>query len=167
MEIVSGSLRRAAVGRCSEKRRRPPYNCRAGHCGTCCVRLVSGEVRGGMKAPSRASFTPVSAGSPAMWSSSGASLQVFAPSKAYFELSVSVSHEVMEVGIRMDRALPLSCRAIRAGGFDGYPKRPFSITHPLRGNPNSRHDLVFTSGAWEGGGMSPRHWASASSLVIG
>src|SRR5215468_2838271 len=24
-----------------------PYDCRAGHCGTCCVRLVSGEVRGG------------------------------------------------------------------------------------------------------------------------
>src|SRR5690349_20909170 len=24
-----------------------PYDCRAGHCGTCCVRLVSGQVRGG------------------------------------------------------------------------------------------------------------------------
>ena len=24
-----------------------PFNCRAGHCGTCCVRLVSGEVQGG------------------------------------------------------------------------------------------------------------------------
>src|SRR5262245_37718971 len=24
-----------------------PYDCRAGHCGTCCVRLVSGEVKGG------------------------------------------------------------------------------------------------------------------------
>ena len=24
-----------------------PYDCRAGHCGTCCVRLVSGEVEGG------------------------------------------------------------------------------------------------------------------------
>src|SRR5262245_1702705 len=24
-----------------------PYNCRAGHCGTCCVRFVSGEVQGG------------------------------------------------------------------------------------------------------------------------
>src|SRR5262245_58568488 len=24
-----------------------PYDCRAGHCGTCCVRLVSGEVHGG------------------------------------------------------------------------------------------------------------------------
>src|SRR5262245_66678299 len=24
-----------------------PYDCRAGRCGTCCVRLVSGEVRGG------------------------------------------------------------------------------------------------------------------------
>src|SRR6476646_771675 len=24
-----------------------PHDCRAGHCGTCCVRLVSGEVLGG------------------------------------------------------------------------------------------------------------------------
>ena len=24
-----------------------PHDCRAGHCGTCCVRLVSGEVQGG------------------------------------------------------------------------------------------------------------------------
>ena len=24
-----------------------PFDCRAGHCGTCCVRLVSGEVQGG------------------------------------------------------------------------------------------------------------------------
>src|SRR5436190_10365884 len=24
-----------------------PYDCRAGHCGTCCVRHVSGEVQGG------------------------------------------------------------------------------------------------------------------------
>ena len=24
-----------------------PFDCRAGHCGTCCVRLVSGEVLGG------------------------------------------------------------------------------------------------------------------------
>src|SRR5262245_10039358 len=24
-----------------------PFDCRAGHCGTCCVRLVSGQVRGG------------------------------------------------------------------------------------------------------------------------
>ena len=24
-----------------------PYDCRAGHCGTCCVRVVSGEVEGG------------------------------------------------------------------------------------------------------------------------
>lgn len=24
-----------------------PFECRAGHCGTCCVRLVSGKVQGG------------------------------------------------------------------------------------------------------------------------
>ena len=42
-----------------------PHDCRAGYCGTCCVRLVSGEVRGA-KAPGRALSMPVSAGSSAM-----------------------------------------------------------------------------------------------------
>ena len=28
-----------------------PYDCRAGHCGTCCVRLVAGDVRGGQGSP--------------------------------------------------------------------------------------------------------------------
>jgi 3-phenylpropionate/trans-cinnamate dioxygenase ferredoxin reductase subunit len=27
-----------------------PFDCRAGHCGTCCVRLVAGEVQGGQGA---------------------------------------------------------------------------------------------------------------------
>jgi 3-phenylpropionate/trans-cinnamate dioxygenase ferredoxin reductase subunit len=44
----------------------------------------------------------------------------------------------MEVGIRTDRALPYHAGQYAQVGFDGYPKRPFSITHPLRGAPNSR-----------------------------
>jgi 3-phenylpropionate/trans-cinnamate dioxygenase ferredoxin reductase subunit len=44
----------------------------------------------------------------------------------------------MEVGIRTDRALPHLAGQYAQVRFSGYPSRPFSITHPLRGNPNSR-----------------------------
>jgi 3-phenylpropionate/trans-cinnamate dioxygenase ferredoxin reductase subunit len=49
-----------------------------------------------------------------------------------------LSSEVMEVGIRTDRALPYHAGQYAQVRFSGYPSRPFSITHPLRGNPNSR-----------------------------
>jgi len=43
----------------------------------------------------------------------------------------------MEVGIRTDRALPYRAGQYAQVRFSGYPSRPFSITHPMRGNPNS------------------------------
>jgi 3-phenylpropionate/trans-cinnamate dioxygenase ferredoxin reductase subunit len=49
-----------------------------------------------------------------------------------------LSHEVMEVGIKTDRALPYLAGQYAQVAFSGYPSRPFSITHPLRGSPNSR-----------------------------
>jgi NAD(P)H-flavin reductase len=48
-----------------------------------------------------------------------------------------LSHEVMEVGIRTDRALPYHAGQYAQVCFSGYPSRPFSITHPL-GDPDSR-----------------------------
>src|SRR4026208_2074297 len=48
-----------------------------------------------------------------------------------------LSPEVMEVGITTDRALPYRAGQYAQVRFSGYPSRPFSITHPLRGNPNS------------------------------
>ena len=44
----------------------------------------------------------------------------------------------MEVGIRTRRALPYHQGQYAQVRFSGYRSRPFSITHPLRGNPNSR-----------------------------
>jgi 3-phenylpropionate/trans-cinnamate dioxygenase ferredoxin reductase subunit len=44
----------------------------------------------------------------------------------------------MEVGIRTDRALPHHAGQYAQVRFRGYPSRPFSITHPLGGNPTSR-----------------------------
>jgi 3-phenylpropionate/trans-cinnamate dioxygenase ferredoxin reductase subunit len=49
-----------------------------------------------------------------------------------------LSPEVMDVGIRTDRALPYHAGQYAQVRFSGYPSRPFSITHPLRSNPNSR-----------------------------
>jgi 3-phenylpropionate/trans-cinnamate dioxygenase ferredoxin reductase subunit len=49
----------------------------------------------------------------------------------------ALSPEVVEVGIRTDRALPYHAGQYAQVRFSGYPSRPFSITHPLRGNPNS------------------------------
>ena len=48
-----------------------------------------------------------------------------------------LSHDVIEVGIRTDRPLPYHAGQYVQVGFRGYPSRPFSITHPLRGNPDS------------------------------
>jgi NAD(P)H-flavin reductase len=49
-----------------------------------------------------------------------------------------LSFEVMEVGIRTARALPYHAGQYAQVRFSGYPSRPFSITHPLKGNPNNR-----------------------------
>jgi 3-phenylpropionate/trans-cinnamate dioxygenase ferredoxin reductase subunit len=44
----------------------------------------------------------------------------------------------MEVGIRTNRALPYHAGQYVQVRFSGYPSRPFSVTHPLSGNPSSR-----------------------------
>jgi 3-phenylpropionate/trans-cinnamate dioxygenase ferredoxin reductase subunit len=44
----------------------------------------------------------------------------------------------MEVGITTSRALPYHAGQYAQVRFSGHPSRPFSITHPLNGNPDSR-----------------------------
>ena len=113
-----------------------PYNCRAGHCGTCCVRLVSGDVQGGegsepgivhacqCRIAGNAVFeTCQTAGVRTVEGTLG-SLRALSP-------------DVMEVGIRTGRALPYHAGQYAQLRFAGYPSRPFSITHPLKSNPNS------------------------------
>ncbi len=50
----------------------------------------------------------------------------------------ALSPDVMEVGIRTRRALRYHAGQYAQVRFSGYPSRPFSITHPLSGNPNNR-----------------------------
>lgn len=113
-----------------------PYDCRAGHCGTCCVRLVSGDVRGGEGAEPGivhacqcriAGDVVIERDQPSGARSVEGILSSLRP----------LSPEVMEVGIRTDRALPYHAGQYVQVGFSGYPSRPFSITHPLRSNPKS------------------------------
>ncbi|WP_072394058.1 2Fe-2S iron-sulfur cluster binding domain-containing protein [Hyphomicrobium sp. CS1GBMeth3] len=112
-----------------------PHDCRAGHCGACCVRLISGEVQGG------------EGSEPGVVHACQCRIVADAaiePRRAAHIRSIdgvldslrSLSNEVMEVGIRTDRALPYHAGQYVQLRFNGYPSRPFSITHPLYDEPN-------------------------------
>jgi NAD(P)H-flavin reductase/ferredoxin len=114
-----------------------PYDCRGGHCGTCCVRLLSGEVRGGQGSDPGivhacqcriVGDVVIERGQPSGIRTVRGVLSSLRP----------LSPEVMEVGIRTDRALPYHAGQYAQVRFSGYPSRPFSISHPLSGNPSSR-----------------------------
>lgn len=118
-----------------------PYDCRAGHCGTCCVRLVSGKVHGGEGSePGIVHACQCRIVGDAVVEK-GESSGVRTVEGVLSSL-LPLSPEVMEVGITTDRALPYHAGQYAQVRFNGYPSRPFSITHPLRGNPNS-HSVWF------------------------
>jgi 3-phenylpropionate/trans-cinnamate dioxygenase ferredoxin reductase subunit len=114
-----------------------PYDCRSGYCGTCCVRLMSGEVQGGEGSEPGivhacqcriAGDVVIESGEPSGVRTIEGVLTSLRP----------LSAEVMEVGIRVDRVLPYHAGQYVQVRFGGYPSRPFSITHPLRSKPSSR-----------------------------
>jgi len=114
-----------------------PYDCRGGHCGTCCVRLVSGEMRGGKGSE------PGIVHACQCRIIGDAVIERRQPSDVRTVEGVlsslrALSPEVMEVGIRTDRALPYHAGQYAQVHFNGYPSRPFSITHPLGGHSNGR-----------------------------
>ena len=114
-----------------------PYNCRAGHCGTCCVRLVEGRVSGGEGAEpgvihacqsrliSDVVVEPIEKAGIRTVSGVVSSLR-------------RVSREVMEVGIRTEQAFPYIAGQYAQFRFRGYPSRPFSLSHPLKGGHTGR-----------------------------
>lgn len=117
-----------------------PFDCRSGHCGTCCVRLLSGKVEGGQavepgivhtcqcRAISDAVIERVQPTGIATVNGTVSSLR-------------AVSHDVLEVGIKTERALPHHAGQYAQLRFAGYPSRPFSFSHSLESGQNSR-------GAW-------------------
>ena len=113
-----------------------PHDCRAGHCGTCCVRLVSGEVHGGEGSE------PGIVHACQCRIVGDAVIERGEPSgvrtvEGVLSSLCRLSPEVIEVGIRTDRALPYRAGQYVQARFRGYPSRPYSITHPLRGNPSA------------------------------
>lgn len=114
-----------------------PYDCRAGHCGTCCVRLLSGQVHGGE------GFEPDIVHACQCRIAGDAVLerrqhQDIRTVDGVLTWLRALSPEVMEVGIKTNRALPYLAGQYAQVRFNGYPSRPFSITHTLTGNQNSR-----------------------------
>jgi 3-phenylpropionate/trans-cinnamate dioxygenase ferredoxin reductase subunit len=114
-----------------------PHDCRAGHCGTCCVRLVSGKVQGGEGSE------PGIVHACQCRIVGDAVIERGQPSgvrtvEGVLSSLVPLSPEVLEIGIRTDSALPYHAGQYAQVRFRGYPSRPFSITHPLHSDPDSR-----------------------------
>jgi 3-phenylpropionate/trans-cinnamate dioxygenase ferredoxin reductase subunit len=108
-----------------------PFECRAGHCGTCCVRLVSGAVQGGKGAEPgivHACQCRI-AGDATLERDDAQGVRTVAGVLASLR---PLSADVMEVGIRTTRALPYHAGQYAKVGFQGFPSRPFSITLPLQ-----------------------------------
>ncbi len=114
-----------------------PHDCRAGHCGACCVRLVSGEVQGGEGAEPgiiHACQCRI-VGDADIETDQRTGVRTV---EGVLSSLHPLSPEVMEVGIRTDRALPYLAGQYAQVRFNGYPSRPFSMTHPLHCDPSDR-----------------------------
>jgi NAD(P)H-flavin reductase/ferredoxin len=114
-----------------------PYDCRGGHCGTCCVRLVSGEVQGGQGTEPEIVHACQSR------IVADAVIEKRRPSTARSvegELVSlrALSRSVLEVGIKTQRALPWHAGQYAHVQFRGYPSRPFSMTHRLDAEADPR-----------------------------
>lgn len=129
------------------------YDCRAGHCGSCCVRLVSGQVQGGEGAePGVVHACQGRIAGDAVIEKS--QLSAARTVEGMLSSLRRLSSDVWEVGIRTDRALPYLAGQYAQLQFSGYPSRPFSITHPLRGNSDGR-SVWFHIRRMEGGRVTP------------
>jgi NAD(P)H-flavin reductase/ferredoxin len=107
-----------------------PHQCRAGHCGTCCVRLISGEVLdGGAHEPGliRACQCRI-AGDMVVEQLQMASQRTLTGTLKQLR---PLSSEVMEVGIKTVGPLPYHSGQYAVLRFSGYPPRPYSFTHPI------------------------------------
>ena len=129
-----------------------PYDCRAGRCGTCCVRLVEGRVHGGEGAepgvihPCQSRVV------------SDATVELRRSTMRTVDGVVSalrpLSSDVMEVGIRTERALPYLPGQYAQFRFSGYPSRPYSLSHPLQG-PHERGTIWLHVRRIDDGRVSP------------
>lgn len=130
-----------------------PFNCRSGHCGTCCVRVVAGAVHGG------AGAEPDVVHACQCRIVGDVVVEKDQPERARKVDGVltslrPLSGEVMEVAVRTDRALPYHAGQYAQVRFAGYPSRPFSFTHPLHGHADGR-TVWFHMRRMAGGHVTP------------
>ena len=130
-----------------------PFDCRSGHCGTCCVRVVWGEVLGGEGAEPNVVHACQCR---VVGDGAFEQAQTLGVRSVAGELAVirSLSRAVMEVTIRTDRALPYHAGQYAQLRFAGFATRPFSITHPVNGNTDGR-SVCFHIRRMRGGAVTP------------
>lgn len=112
-----------------------PYNCRAGHCGTCKVRVLEGSVQGGESGED---------GIVHACQSKIVDDVVVEPAEASTIKTVNGTvsflrrpgSDVFEVGINTERAFPYLPGQFVLVQFAGFPARNFSLTLPLKGRVN-------------------------------
>lgn len=109
-----------------------PYDCRSGHCGTCCVKLTGGHVDGGQGAEPGMIHACQSRiiSDVAVESSEQPGVKTV---RGVVKSLRNLSPEVLEVEIRTDHAMPYLSGQYAQLRFKGFPSRPYSLTHPLRG----------------------------------
>lgn len=108
-----------------------PHQCRAGHCGTCCVRLTSGHVEGGQSAEPE-----IVHACQCRVVGNAVIEQLRRDAIRTVEGRLSslrpLSAEVVEVGISTEGIMPYHAGQYAKLRFAGFPSRPYSITHPVR-----------------------------------
>lgn len=113
-----------------------PSNCRAGYCGTCRVRVLSGRFRGGAGCEPGIVHACQSVVSGHAILERPRATDVRTVHGVVNSLR-PLSSDVVEVAIATERALPFHAGQFAQLQFSGYPARPFSLTHPLRGRQAS------------------------------
>lgn len=111
-----------------------PHDCRSGHCGSCRVRLLAGDVAGGRGSEPGVVHACQSriAGDAVLETATRTRTRTVEGTLSVLRPATS---EVFEIGIRTDRPLPHLPGQYAQIRFSGYPSRPYSITHPVFSDP--------------------------------
>ncbi len=139
-----------------------PYGCRAGYCGACCKRLVSGDVGGGDGSEPGIVHACQSriVGDAVL-----ETVQTTPVRTVQGELCSlrPLSTEVVEVGIMLDRALPYHGGQFAQVRFKGFPSRPFSMSQPVLSSGMSQ-SAWFHIRRMKGGRVTP---ALGAQIAVG